>query len=465
MPGSALESLFLRARDLDLAAARWCAVAVAGLAVFHVAVLTPFVDSADRRAAASSDLDRVTQAEAGLADLASELERPPAVVDEVMLGALDVLASDLDGDLARLAATHRSLRDFVASQRSGQPAAPAGEPYEAEPFHVENIDRILAIGDASTREDLLAALEPLVEQRITGPRFMDLNELWKSTARPRIEAGLDAVAARVTELRGRATAQDPQGDAAAPWEALAEALVSERRVVRGLVWAPPERPGWWASDPGADAPDEIVALALDPVVAQQLRQPLALDQLRVAFARTQTAFSDLTAVISQRRAELDRGLGAGGAAGFMESLGSDRIAGAFPLVLGLVLAACFAAGARRRRELGFLTHLLTEDGKAPRLREWYSMTFAASSPRLVSLALAALAWIALAAAQLWGLQPVRRLAIVTAVGILALLAAVAHALTVEGAIRRLMAAPRVTRDREPPPVEDDETLDWDQLRR
>ena len=208
-----------------------------------------------------------------------------------MLPALDRLVEDLTGDLARLAATHRSLAELVAAQAAGttSPREQGGEvdePAGAEPFQVENIDRIIAIGEASTRNELLAALAPLAEEHIIHPRFTALQELWTSSVMPRVEADLDAVAGRVPELRSRFNAGAGE-DGDALWRTLAEALAAERRAVRDLAWEPPERPDWWASGDATEG--QLVAFTLEEAVAEQLRRPLALDQLRVTAERTATA--------------------------------------------------------------------------------------------------------------------------------------------------------------------------------
>lgn len=467
MSNSALEALLARARDQELASWRWLWVVVAVLAAIHISVVAPFVESSRRRAAAAAALERVEGVAADLAELEVHVGSQGDVVREVMLPALDRLPGEVTGDLRRLEATYRSCAELVASggrgkaERGGSAPAAAGTGEgDAEPFQLTNVDRILTIGEAETREELLAALAPLVEERIEQPRFSDLERLWSSSAVPRIEASLDGVAARVPELRGRfgKAVEEAPADAGAAWQALGEALAAERRTVRDLAWEPPERRDWWAlAEPAAG---DKVATRLDPAVEEQLRRPLALDQLEVTATRTESAYRDVVRAVDDERGRLERGARSATLSGVAGRAGESATR-AFPLVLGAVLAALMVAAARRRREIGLLVHLIGRRESAPGVVDWYyqrSRWTLALDPsprrekvarrsgvwRIVAATLAGLAWIALAAFQLRPVEPPERLLATATAGGLALLAAAAYDFSAARALHRML-------DQPPPP--------------
>lgn len=459
MTTSSLESLLPRARADELRAGRWLAAAVAGLALLHLFAVAPFVASAERRIGARADLERLASVGDELGALAPHVTGPAGAVDEVMGPALGRLADDVRRDLVRLRATYDWLRAFVSAQRGEGPGAESPED-DAEVFRVDDVDRILAVAEASTSEELLAALGPVVERHIATPRYSDLRELWRSTALPRLEASLDGVAGALPELRGRWTAAAGT-DAAAAWDELGAALGAARRTVRDLEWRPPERADWWTSAPPAG--DELLSLRLDPAVEEQLRRPLAVDQLAVALRRVEEAFRAVADAVEHRRQELSREVDAGGLAGVLGPQ-AEIVARGFPLVLGLVLASALLAAARRRRELGWIVHLLLERGDAA-LGEWYFARprwgVAAGLPerapaaaaragvlRIVFLGVLGLGWMGFAAYQLWELEPRLRLLAVTALGAAAFLAAVTYDAAVVRGLHRLLAS----ETGEPPPT-------------
>ena len=450
MTTSSLESLLPPARADELRAGRWLAAALAGLALVHVFAVAPFVAAAQRRIGDRADLERLAAVAAELAALEPHVTGPARAADEVMGPALGRLVEDVRGDMVRLRATYAWLRAFVAAQRGdGEVAGETAE--DVEVFPVENVDRILAVAEASTPEELLAALGPVVERHVSSPRFSYLRELWRSQAQPRVEASLDAVAGGLPELRGRWAAA-ATADAAAPaWDELGAALAAARRTVRDLEWRAPERADWWTSAPPEGG--ELLSLRPDPAVEEQLRRPLAVDQLRVALTRAEVAFRAVAAAVGSRREELSGKDGAGGISGVASRVGT--VARGYPLVIGLVLAAALVAAARRRRELGWIARLLIERGDEA-LGHWYfargrvgvasglperepAAAARAEVVRIVLLGVLGLGWIGLTAYQLWELEPRERLLAVTAIGAAAFLAAVIYDAAVARGLHRLLA--------------------------
>lgn len=460
MRRTSLESLFLRAWDLELASGRWFWCLVGLLLLFHSSIVTPFVASSQRREAASQELRRLEGVKAELEILEPRVALPAEIAQEVMGPALDQLIGDVGHGLLRVRATQRSLRELIASQRSRDQAPttaaeedasvdPSGNDEPAEekpeeddlagidPFPVENIDRILAIAEAETRDEMLAALTPLVEEKVVHPLYSDLEQLWLSSAVPRVEATLDGIAGRIPELRGQFT------DAAAAWEDLANALVAQRRAVRDLVWEPPEREDWWVSASTSDA----FIPRLDIAVEEQLRRPLALDQFEVTAARLESDFRSARIKVDQRFEELRLEVESGGLPEIVSRLGMARLARSFPGVLGVSLALLVLWGTRRRRGLGVILHLLIRQGHGHVLLEWFcrrcqwglSETSAdrglfavwrTNCLRIFMLAAVGFAWIGFSAAQLWDIEPPEYLLALTVIGAAALLVALVYDFTV-----------------------------------
>lgn len=446
MTSSPLESLLPHARDNELRAGRWLVSIVVVLGLVHFLVAAPYVATQERRSALRADRERLTAVADELAALAPYVTGPGTAVDEVMGPALERLVGDVRGDLVRLSATYDWLRSFVAKQRGESPEEGAAS--DVEIFRVENVDRILAVAEAATVEELLAALAPEAERHVVHPRFSDLQELWTSTVLPRIEAALDAVAASVPELRGRlGTAASPASNAA--FDAFGTALAAARRAARDLQWQPPERHDWWTSAPPAEG--ELLSLRLDPAVEEQLRHPLALDQLEVVTSRVEETYRALVDAVERRRqASLD-GTGAGLAA----RRETELLVRGFPLVLGLALAAAVAAAGRRRRELGLIVHLLVDRG-ADGLADWYfrrsrwglesdppgrapAAAARAALLRAAGLAVLGGGWIAFAAYQLRALGPPLEAVVLAAIGAAVLLAAVIYDASVGRGIARRLA--------------------------
>jgi len=206
---------------------------------------------------------------------------------------------------------------------------------------------------------------------------------------------------------------------------------------------------------------------------EQLLSPVALDQLRVAWERTDEALTTLLQGLEQRRGAL-----AGGTDGEALGPGLRRLVRGFPLILGLAAAALVLAAARRRRELGHLVRLLAAEGSSPALRPWLSglerwspstgPETRGAGRRLLALTLGVLAWIGVAAVQLLrpGIVPAAEVAVLAGGGALAVLLAAGYSLAVVRGLRRLpdSSAPPV-----PEKVEDEapgeDVLDVHQLKR
>jgi len=476
MASQTLQALFLRARDAYESSRRLSGLAVVALLFFHAAAVAPLLELSRRQAAASSERERLDRIAAETSALRPAISNLGPHARETMEPALDELIEGLRSDLRRLEVTRRTLKAWVAERHaelSGDEAA-APEPAPEEdpladvlPFEVADPDRIVAIGEATTREELLAALDPLVDQVIVRPRFATLNQIWTATVLPQVEAGLDGVAAEIPGLHGRF----PEADA--EWEELAQALGAFRRTAHDLVFKPPERPYWWApaqGEPTVDDPNEdVLTPGPEPAVEQQLRSPLVLDELAVTGDRALARFEDLARRVARHREELTLTEQGAGLAAVLDRLALDRqtVVGLFPLILGICLAGLVLAHVRRLQELGWLIHLLLAAGETPGVRTWFLIRqqWGLATPNLTGIAergalrrvlvrgVPALGWVVYAGAQQIGVEgfATPRVLAVTAAGAIVLAIALVRWLMVSRSMLGFVMLPDEDPEEDPSP--------------
>ncbi|MEM7350731.1 MAG: hypothetical protein AAF657_07995 [Acidobacteriota bacterium] len=462
MASRSFHALFLRARDQYADSSRWTFLAVLGLALVHLVVVTPFIE--DRRAQSQTSLERqrLDGIEDGLSELRAALQAIFAETETAMTPALDRLAEDLDLDLARLDATRQRIAAQAAAEAATDDDEPPAEEAAAQepettprvlPFQLDNPDWVADLRDARNRDELLATLTPMVDQLITQPRYFDITRSWRDEALPRLEARIDAAAAIVPRLRGRFTEGRQQ------WEALVGSLNELGVAAQQLRFTPPEQPFWWT----VPTLDGELALGLQSTIRGEIRRPRGLSELQTVATRSGESFEAV-----RQRLEVAR-----------EALGETQDANSvvfqlaaaipmFPLLLGLLLGSAVARRSQRLRELGIATHLAIEHGGPPALQRWLwsqvqwsqaVQSAAGAWRRCVTQTLLgyflAMGWIALAAVQLRQLPSAdrQRLMIVTLAGAAIVLVAIVHRLLIA---RRAIEPPDPASDEEAETTEEAE---------
>ncbi len=456
-----LEALFLRTRDQHGLAGRRAFYAVAGLALFHAAVVTPWVEHQRDRSSAMAQAQRFRDLAAEVAGVGSDLDAAAEAWQGTMTTAVERLVEALERDLVRLEATRRELaaasdedQEPTAEEASPRAEAPAGPPT----FEIRNPEWIAAIGGAENRYALLAALEPVVEELIVRPRFAELNRAWRDDARPAAEARLDGATAGLNALRGRFR------EAGNEMAALEASLTNLRRVFRDLELRPPEEPYWWASPETAAS----FELRLPRSVVTALRQPPNLGEARDAVdlvAERRAALGERLEREQQRSLLADqdrqRRLADFGATPARLGLDLHAVAATFPLLLGLSLAALMIRRNQRLRDLAQATRLMAEDPSFGALRRWClaqlkggpiggdadpehdaEAAWRSGWLRALGSLVLALAWIALAALQVRQLPDLdaERWLVVSALAAAAVLVATVHRLAVARRLVVLLSA-------------------------
>ncbi len=456
MASRSFHALFLRARDQYIGSGRWMSFAVLTLVLLHVAILAPFIEESLQETAASSEIERLDTVSNGLSELHHALQAAGSAVRPAIQPALDGLADNLAHDLERLEATRRQILAAAREQdtstqaestgggaiqsgairagATGDGTAPSSEnapELRVRPFLLDDPDWIADIRDARGREEMLAALSPIVDALINEPRYFDANRIWKEKGMPAMKARLDGAAALIPRLRGRF----PEGTA--DWEALVSALSRSTRVASELQLAPPDQPFWWTRE----RPGEELELGLTADVKLAIHAPAILTELSDAVATIGNSHRALTGRVAAARNALGESSGGGRIAGVQLAV----LAPMFPLVIGLLVAAVMIRRSSHLRELGLSTRLAIEHGGPAALHRWLlgqvqwssAVTATAVAWRrcLIQTLLGyflVMGWIAVAADQLRQLRNLdpQRLVLFTIAGATLILVAVAHRLLI-----------------------------------
>ncbi|MCP3961387.1 MAG: hypothetical protein GY719_26370 [bacterium] len=436
MASRSFHALFLRARDQFAGSSRWLYLAVLALAVVHVTIVTPFVEGSRLELETVSERSRLAAVERGLAEVRPALDAVRKEATSTLTPILDRLIEDLEADFDRLEATHRQI--VAAAGEPGEEDETVGEPAPgAAPFVLHDADRVADLRDAETRQQLLAAFAPLVEELISGPRFFDVEGAWKDGVRPRLEGRLDQASSALPRLRGRFP------EAEAQWDALTSSLAGVGRAALDVRFEAPSEPFWWT----AGSPGQQIELGLTEATRDRIRRPTALIKLRTAVDES----FERQGRVAERLTQAKRELAELPAAGTLSGLDLEALVAMFPLLLGMALGGGAVWRSQRLRELGFTTRMAVEHGGPAGLRRWFWSQIqwrtaagesAASAWHWCVLQtllgyLLAMTWIALAAVQLRRLETFdrQRLMIFAIAGAAIVLFAVVHRLVVaRGAI-------------------------------
>ena len=477
-PSPSVNELFLRARDAWEQSRRWSSYTILVLLLFDVTAIIPFVHFNQGRQAAEADVERLKGAEVEISQLSKEMDAIGSSIESSTHPLLQQLVDDLSADLKRVDATRRYARRVYAEASGSAAGAESGAGEDASegataPLQIDNPDWIVALAEAETPAEVLAATEPVVEERVVRPRFEALNQVWTGQVLPQIESRIDALAGKIPGLRSRF----PQADAS--WESFAQAVGNLRRTARDLVFKPPERRYWWSS-----RNDQELVLGIETAAAEQLRQPLALDEVKAATDQALQRYEEVAKLYTDRQAEIEKSVGTGTRGSSEQLVGwltnnLPMVAGTFTLVLGLLLAALQVWQTQGLRELGLLSFLMIEEGASPRLGRWYLSHlcgWSLTDPpqprglalRLLLTAALELGWIGVNfAQQLGGGTPlaVHHLGVIAGAGALAVVSSLAYTAVVARSAVRLVAGRIAGPGWAGEAVAADEPLDGHTLRR
>jgi hypothetical protein len=389
-------------------ASRWAIIACVVLLIFHVMTFSPFLRSQSDLGAAENQME-------ALASTQDVLQSQLQTQQEKM----QQLRDKLDEVLASKRAAFEALQHALETIRDPGPeneSGPADSPVQAQVIQtfarpwiwhgvnfrelIENEGAVDRVRDAQTIDQLRELLQPIIEDSIIKPHFQELNEKW-SEMLPELRSYVERLQDELNRSSGllpeqRELLQEMSGHA--------ETYLASLKKV---AFTPPGDADWWHSVPGkiaafeelADrAAEEILDARSFQVTDAALQKLIAsrkelvdaseakLEQIKKQFDQQEARLADFIAPI--------RGV----------ALDLSIVVAFFPLILGALLGVVIAWPARRGAELASAVWLaqradLIDAAGASTLTGRRSPGFAVL--KTIGLAVFSIAWILVAAFQIW----------------------------------------------------------------
>lgn len=329
--------------------------------------------------------DALPSAVATASEVESELALLPRTLERAADGVASALAANLEADLARLSATVEDLRNrglpTPPGSEEGSPESGDGDlPADEGPSVVErarrdigSTDWILAVRDAEPGEALAAALEPVVEARITGPRFTEARRAWEESAAADVRAHIEAAAAGISRLRGLAP-EDRN-----VWDELTAGSRDLLLRTEAAAPAPPEAPRWWLprnppAAPETDATAPLPSTETLRAIAEPRDAPGLAEFGAALHRRALAAREALEIRLTSRESS-------GASRADEEPAGTRGPPATLPAALGLLLALALLGATRSDRDLLWSTVLFVESGGPVGVRDWTVAQGRTTAPR------------------------------------------------------------------------------------
>ncbi len=279
-------TLFTEARAHHETARRWFCIAIAGLAIFHAMIFTPYLDLASKKREASGALVSNQKSKDQLDKLAPDLAKLQDVSSAAADQRLGRLLSDLRGDFGRLnqviaeltrmgpdqAGSETGAQLFAESERPSRilppmvqlqmaipnMAAPGLSDEPTLPAMTAAQRRQIAVAGAS-ESSLIEAIRPYVEQQLIGPKFQDFNERWHKEVVPAATSLGDQLLQKIQDASRQSgeqpTREEPDcgPNSAASWSCLVQAVSRVVHTTDQFAIKPPTDAQWWRTVEGKGA--------------------------------------------------------------------------------------------------------------------------------------------------------------------------------------------------------------------
>jgi len=395
-------SLFLKAKDQYDFAVRVGYVLVVAIFLFHLLTLSPYLEQRAEIERNRLELGTLAKSRDHMKEASSDLEQLADNTQQAIRMLGDTLFHDLVSDFRQLDVSLQeglqasgSPEDLLRARSGPGPTQTATEPSTSFLLDQAVLEEIRA---AKNDDERRRVLRPVVQRTILAPRFADMNRSWRR-----------APARTVVEVAGRVQEKLEQLDWPEAKERLTELKASVRHLgdaATQVEFKPPTDIKWWESRRGKMASisnieeETIKELAVDQVAAQSR---MLLDAMEVAVQQQKSLLEEVQQKLrateeqfkeqQQKLAALARPLQ------FL-SLDLEIVALRFPLLLGLLFGAGAGWLAGRTRDLWQTSKQLPEQNATIRSG---SPLIAGVPPLAVAavLLLVPLAWIWIAAWQLW----------------------------------------------------------------
>jgi lambda repressor-like predicted transcriptional regulator len=435
-------TLFSEARAHHETARRWFCIAVAGLAIFHAMIFTPYLDLASKKREATSALVSNQKSKDQVEQLAPDLAKLQALSSAESEHRLNRLLGDLRADFGRLnqviAELHRmgpdeaadeagarlfgvsetpaDMPQFLMAQMPMAIANAAAPPQSAEsslPSMTAQQRREIAAAGAS-EPSLIEAIRPYVEQQLIKPKFRAFNQSWQKDVVPAAsrlgEKLLQNIRTASQQAGEQAARGEPgcEGSAPGSWSCLADAVSLAVRTTEQFAIEPPADAQWWRTVQGKGETFNRFQVSVIEIEARTGLVLAALrDETEKAVAENKKRQDEIDRQIAQLNEESQKTQQElAGLIAPLKSISLDltTIVPYFPLILGIAFVALTSLLASRLQELGVAVAAFARENAAGSAIEWLHRQVLRSpwhrGDTILARAIGFAAWVSLASWQL-----------------------------------------------------------------
>ena len=405
-------------------AGKWRWVAVALLAYLHLGLVVPFASDTRDKAAVDRQLADNRAAEEALKPVLNAADELAKRVNEATDHAAAGLKVELVERFRRLSNVVNQLAELDTSQAGGAEGAAlfAPPPQQMQQQMVRDDSSELAPMSAELRRriaetarkvgpgELPPELQAYIESGLIAPAFMRANQAWAESGLRIAQAGVAAIAEDIAKARAAAPA------AAAELDRLAKAVDALGSEAKRLTFAPPANSAWWRTVRGKEGTIQSMTSDLATSVGGFNTSQMALQRLSTQIAdivnknqQVAAALSSTLAELDKRAAELQSQLGEIGAPLKVVSFKLAEIAPLMPLIIAAALAAIAAWTADGLRRMALAAELVSGEPDGTAIRRWLHAAAGGSRARVaaveLAVAIAAVAWVVIAARNVAHLSP------------------------------------------------------------
>jgi hypothetical protein len=423
------DALFAEARSRHEAACRWFYIAIAGLALFQIAIFHPYLVLVQEKAEVERTITAKTLLKQEVDGIAPELARLDELGAQDAQKRLAALLAELRGTFDRLNRALEQLHqigpDAAATAAGEKPFLPPEVPMMAQmpapmaqmmptPVPTTGYGSIVglpvmaaplrsAVAHVSTRAELVELIRPYVDGEIIEPMFDRFNVGWQREGVPALVSAAQRATQRITDARQKFPME------AEAWTRMAQAVAAIEKSASQLKAQQPGNATWWAAAEGKGATIGGFALALNDAEAKRL---VALGDILQSAEAALNAGKQQQESINRKIDELKEEFRAQQAelAAKVEPLKAVSVDLAvvvqfYPLILGLVLSGVTAWRATRVEELRGIVTLISRGDRSGLAFQWLLARTGASRgrPHILSAVrcLAFIAWLSFSA---WRLE-------------------------------------------------------------
>ena len=439
-------TVFTEARAHHEAVGRWFCIAIAGLAIFHTMIFTPYLDLASKKREASSALVSNQKSKDRLDRLAPEFAKLQDVSSAAADQRLGRLLNDLRADFGRLneviaeltrmgpdqAESETGAQLFAQSERSSRLSRPMAQlpmaiPNAAAPV-LSQVPTMPAMTAAQRRQiavsgasesSLIEAIGPYVEQQLIGPKFRDFNQRWHKEVVPAATSFGDQLLQQIQDA-SRQSGEQPSREepdcgpnSPASWSCLSQAVSRVVRTTEQFAIQPPTDAQWWRTVEGKGATFRGFQVSVTEIKTRTDTALAALQEKTsnavVQSKKGQDEIDHQIAKLNEESQKLQQELA--GIIAPLKSISIDLaiIVPYFPLILAIFFVVLTGLLAARLQELGAAVAAFARENTDTSAVEWLHHQVLRSpwhrDNAIIARSIGLVAWVSLASWQLAAAKP------------------------------------------------------------